>query len=101
MWSLVAVAVAYRTDHDHDASHRDRDDHTDRAEHSAEHDADSHAIRKPAKLNGIGQGMSDKSPDAEPGWGGMAILLWPVLLYMKVKAWLHNRLHPTQQKESE
>lgn len=32
--------------------------------------------------------------DAEPGWGGLAILLWPVRVYFRVKVWIHNRLHP-------
>jgi hypothetical protein len=34
--------------------------------------------------------------DLEPGWGGLAILLWPVRAYFAVKVWIHNRLHPDE-----
>lgn len=35
-----------------------------------------------------------KPEDYEPGWGGLAILLWPIRAYMKIEVWIHNRLHP-------
>jgi hypothetical protein len=37
--------------------------------------------------------------DLEPGWGGLAILLWPILVYQKVRIWIHNRLHPSDPWE--
>lgn len=36
--------------------------------------------------------MSDNN--TEPGWGALAVLLWPVSKLMELKVWLHNRIHP-------
>jgi hypothetical protein len=41
--------------------------------------------------------MSDD--DLEPGWTGLAILLWPVRAFLKVKVWIHNRLHPDEPEK--
>jgi hypothetical protein len=43
--------------------------------------------------------MSNHGDDLEPGWSGLAILLWPVMAYFKVRVWVHNLLHPNSPEE--
>jgi hypothetical protein len=43
--------------------------------------------------------MSNNHDDYEPGWGGLSILLLPVIAYWEVKVWIHNRLHPNDKWE--
>ncbi len=48
--------------------------------------------------------MSDEpknNDDLEPGWGGLAILLWPVQAFLQVKVWIHNFLHPDDPQHVE
>jgi hypothetical protein len=35
----------------------------------------------------------------DQAWNGMAVLLWPVLAYWKVKVWVHNLLHPDDPQQ--
>lgn len=42
---------------------------------------------------------NDDDQDIEPGWGGMAILLWPIRFYYEIKVWLHDKRHPDQSEE--
>lgn len=41
--------------------------------------------------------MSGDGEDS--AWNGLAILLWPVLMFMRVKVWIHNRLHPNDPEQ--
>ena len=47
-----------------------------------------------ADRRGVVMSDNNNKDDAEPGWGGLAILLWPIEAYWKVKVWLHNKRHP-------
>jgi hypothetical protein len=38
-------------------------------------------------------------PDEDSGFDGLAILLWPVLAVMRLKVWLHNKIHPDNLEE--
>ncbi len=43
--------------------------------------------------------MSDDNENEDSAWDGLAILLWPVLTYWKIRTWIHNRLHPNDPEE--
>ena len=44
--------------------------------------------------------MTDDDDQAEDdAWQGLAILLWPILVYEKIKVWIHNRLHPDDPEQ--
>lgn len=41
----------------------------------------------------MGDNNSDNGSN-ESGWDTLAVLLWPVLKFMDLKVWLHNKIHP-------
>lgn len=40
--------------------------------------------------------MANDEPEYEPGWGGLAILLWPFTLYGRIKRWILGRNDETE-----
>jgi hypothetical protein len=37
----------------------------------------------------------DEYDDLEPGWDGLAILLWPVAQWFRFRMWLNRKLDPS------